>query len=374
MLTAEDALRLNVLLANRPLAVRIDEPRLIVHGLMPNGEAQLQLHPNCREEQYLKQVKEALSGHVLGSPGGYPVYLQRWTRMGQMRDESLEQLLLLGEPEAVVAAVCAPGLTDELARRAWWAMEDAENARRMLQREAVAQGRMGAVLAAYLVEHLPFESEPEKMIESVRLALQPGLIDAASRDDLWRKAARRQAYYVGFLFATPDELPRAASAHPLASAMAAVLPLLGGDPVAALVSRALAPAGQAFLDTVRIVLEKPANQDVVNSALAAVAGYFRALRPEGAPDATLEALEREADDYLRSPPAPLERLLEALPDARGLVQSMRVLSGLGYGVVRPVFGDSTAIGSLMRRKLERVFTPLCGHVDRLRAGRRPPAL
>ena len=42
--------------------------------------------------------------------------------MGQARDDSLAQLLLLGEPEAVVAAVHAPGLTDELAARAWWAM------------------------------------------------------------------------------------------------------------------------------------------------------------------------------------------------------------------------------------------------------------
>ena len=66
MLTAEDALRLNVLLANRPLALRIDEPRLAVRGLMATGEAQLQLHPNCREEQYLKLVREALSGDVLG--------------------------------------------------------------------------------------------------------------------------------------------------------------------------------------------------------------------------------------------------------------------------------------------------------------------
>jgi hypothetical protein len=374
MLTAEDALRLNVLLANRPLAVRIDEPRLTVHGLMPGGEAQLQLHPNCREESYLKQVREALSGHVLGSPGGYPVYLQRWTRMGQMRDESLEQLLVLGEPEAVVAAVCAPGLTDELARRAWWAMEDAENARRMLQRAPVAQGSMGPVLAAFLIEHLPFETEPEMMIESVRLALQPGLIDAAARDELWRKAARRQAYYVGFLLATPDDLPLAAPAHPLAAVTEAVLRPAGGDPAAALVGRALSPAGQAFLDTCRAVFDKPANQDVVNSALAAVARYFRALRPEDAPDATLEALQGEAEDFLRSLPPPLGRLLDAVPDARGLLESMRVLSGLGYGVVRPVFGDSTAIGSLMRRKLEPVFAPLRGHLDRLRAGRLPPAL
>jgi len=43
-----------------------------------------------------------LSSHVLGSPGGYPVFLQRWTRMGQTRDTQLDKLLLLGEPEAVV--------------------------------------------------------------------------------------------------------------------------------------------------------------------------------------------------------------------------------------------------------------------------------
>ncbi len=35
--------------------------------------------------------------------------------MGQTRDENLEHLLLLGEPDAVVAITCASGLTDELA-------------------------------------------------------------------------------------------------------------------------------------------------------------------------------------------------------------------------------------------------------------------
>ncbi len=40
------------------------------------------------------------------------------------------------------------------------------------------------------------------------------------------------------------------------------------------------------------------------------------------------------------------------------LRAMRVLSGLSYGVVRPVFRDSTAIGSLMRRKLEPVLVPL----------------
>jgi hypothetical protein len=370
MLAAEDALRLNVLLANQPLAVRINESTMTVHGLTARGEADIRLHPDCRPDQYVKRVKEMLSGHVLGSPGGYPVYLQRWTRMGQMRDQSLEQLLLLGEPEAVVAAVCAPGLTDELARRAWWVMEDAENARRMLHREAVVRGRMGPVLAGYLAEHLPFETEPDKMIETVWLVLQPGLVDDAVRDDLWRKAARRNAYYVGFLAAVPDALPVDAPAHPLAAVLAPALAAAAPDPLAVLLQRTLSPAGQAYLDTVRLVLDKPTNQDVVNSLLNLVARYFGPLRPEGAPDATLDVLEAEAASFVAAPPSLLARLVAQEPAVRELVRSMRVLSGLSYGVVRPVFGDSTAIGSLMRRKLEPLFAPLRLHIDALRGGRR----
>ncbi|MGD8614944.1 MAG: sulfur reduction protein DsrS, partial [Gammaproteobacteria bacterium] len=151
-LSSEDSLRLNVLLANPLQAVRIDESSMTVHALSDQGEASVKLNPRGRDDQYLKRVRELLSSQVLGSPGGYPVFLRRWTRMGQARDNSLEQLLLLGEPEAVVAVVHANGLTDEIARRAWWAMPVADNARRMLERECVVRGTMGPVLAEYLVE------------------------------------------------------------------------------------------------------------------------------------------------------------------------------------------------------------------------------
>ena len=102
-LSPEDALRINVLLASPIEAVRIDESSMTVHALSGKGEARVKLNPNCRDESYLRMVREALSSHVLGSPGGYPVYLKRWTRMGHARDEILESLLLLGEPEAVAA-------------------------------------------------------------------------------------------------------------------------------------------------------------------------------------------------------------------------------------------------------------------------------
>ncbi|MDH5778501.1 MAG: sulfur reduction protein DsrS, partial [Gammaproteobacteria bacterium] len=142
-LSNEDNLRLNVLLNQEVHSIRIDEGKMLLHGLTDKGEAKIKLSPNCRNDAYIRRVKEMISSHVLGSPGGYPVYIKRWTRMGHARDNSLENLLKLGEPEAVVAVVHSKGLTDELARRAWWAMASAENARRMLEKQAVAEGAMG---------------------------------------------------------------------------------------------------------------------------------------------------------------------------------------------------------------------------------------
>lgn len=358
-LSAQDTLRLNVLLASNPQAIRINESSMTVHGLSASGEAQIQLNPTGRSEQYVKRVKELLSGHVLGSPGGYPVYLQRWTRMGQMRDESLEQLLLLGEPEAVVATVCAQGLTDELARRAWWAMEDAGNARHMLRKQAVATGDMGPVLARYLVDHLPFEAEPEQQIETVRLVLQPGLLGEDEITGLWRKAQRKPAYYVGFLAGRADALPELPAAHPLHERHATTLRAwhAAGNELAGLLARVLSPGGQGYLMTALRVFDKPSNQDVVNLALDTIADYFAAARPSGRVDATLESLCDEAGEWCAGNPE-----VGALTELDGLgadmLAALRILSGLGYGVVRPVFRDSTAIGSLMRRKLQPVTEPL----------------
>lgn len=369
-LSSEDALRMNVLLANRPQAIRIDESRMTVYGLSEKGEAVVPLNPNCRDDQYIKKVRELISGHVLGSPGGYPIYLQRWTRMGQMRDESLEQLLLLGEPEAVVAAVCAKGLTDELARRAWWAMEDSENARRMLTKQAVVEGEMGPKLAAYLVEHLAFETEPEQMMVTVSLVLQPGLIDEEQRQELWKRAQRKNAYYVGFLSAQPDNIPEPEPPHPLTASHGEALRGRQGEEalLAGLLTRVLDAPGQAYLATVLKVLKKPSNQDVVNTVLDVMANYFAAARPEGKVDMTLDALQAEADEWLAGHPQ-ASALAAAHAELAGPLRAARVLSGLSYGVVRPVFGDSTAIGSLMRRKLEPVMTPLLETIGQLYSGR-----
>lgn len=358
-LSSEDELRLNVLLANKPLAIRIHESSMTVYAMLRDGEASVSLNSAGNNDRYLKLVRAFLSERALGSPGGYPLYLQRWTRMGQMREESLEQLLLLGDATAVFAVVCAGGLTDEIARRAWWAAEDAENARRMLQTEQVVNGETGKLLARYLVDHLPFESETETMIESVKMALQPGLLDEPARHDLWKKAMRKTPYLVGFIAACPDDLPLEPDTKAADPRLLQDLQRLAesSNALAGLLRRVLSHPGQAFIDTCLRILKKPTTQDVVTSTLDVLRDYCAAARPQERPDLSLPQLMDEAEDFLAGSEQAVA-VLQLAPEMRRQMLALRVFSGLGYGVLRPVLKGSDAMGSLMRRKLEPVLVPL----------------
>lgn len=365
-LSSEDALRLNVMIANKPLAIRIHEPSMTLFGLMSDGEVSVKLNPNAPEERYLKSVRAFLSEHALGSPGGYPLYLQRWTRMGQMREQSLEQLLLLGDPTAVFAVVCAEGLSVELARRAWWASEEAENARRMLQTRAVVQSGVGRRLAEYLVEYLPFETEPDVIIESIAAVLQPGLLDPEQVASLWKKAQRKNVYLVGFVAAIPDDLPERGTARDDYADVAARLsgPASTGNPLASLLLRVLDSGGQAFVETCLRILGRPSNQDVVDVTLGVMRGYCAGIRPEGDPDLPIEDLLSEAERY-RLDSSDARGCLDAAPELAAEIEALRVLSGLGYGALRPLMKGSTAMGSLMRRKLEPLLEPLSARLEQL---------
>lgn len=344
---------------------------MTLYGLSDRGESKVRLNPTCRDEVYIRRVREALSSHVLGSPGGYPIYLRRWTRMGQARDDSLEKLLLLGEPEAVVAVVHASGLNDELARRAWWAMPTADNARKMLTREAVARGSMGPVLAQYLIDYLPFEDDQHAMIESVRLVLQPGLIDADMRLRIWNKARSKNTYYVGFLLATPDDLPEPEPAHPALARLDPELSALvqSGNVYARLLRRLLDVPGQTFLRTTEIVLRKPNNQDVMVALLEAVREYFLDVACPGARLQDMAEINAQVglrcSDCSRGEPH-LADLLKQLPETESLVRAALTLSAVGERLVAPVFARTDAIGTVMRRKLEPITQPLLKQLAALR--------
>ena len=373
-LTPEDALRINVLLAGSVDAIRIDESRMTVYALSDKGEAKVQLNPNCRDESYLRQVRETLSSHVLGSPGGYPVYLKRWTRMGQARDEILESLLKLGEPEAVVAVVNASGITDDIARRAWWASQTSDNARCMLRQQAVVEGEMGPVLADFLVEFLPFEEEARNQITSVSLVMQRGLISGEERARLWEKARHKNAFYVGFLHALPDELPDRVEANPLwQDCLASTGALVRqGNPFAIQLLRLLSPAGQAFLATVDAVLKKPSNQDVMVELMHALEKHAAGLSLDEYKNSDIEAIVHEVDmltgaEAVDAIPGELQALIDAWPEGGYCIRAMLILALLGEKVLNPIFSRTDAIGTVMRKKLKPVTEPIQEHIAVLRS-------
>jgi hypothetical protein len=366
-LAPEDELRLNVMMAGDIQAVRIDESAMVVHGLSSRGEAAIKLHPTGRAEQYLRRVREMLAGNATGSPGGYPVYLHGWTRMGQARNKGLDCLLLLGEAEAVVSVAYSNGLTDELARRAWWAMPVADNARRMLERDSVVHGKMGKILADYLVEHLPFENSPHTIIDTVRLLLQPGLVNDEVRKKLWNRGAVDNAYHVGFLERMPDDLPTAVSPREDWSALSSRLAQLADHPYAVQLERVLSARGQAFLQAGETLLRYPADRDVVNALLNALAAYFSSIsHPACCDEDTPDTILANVDAFCRDTSSIAGQFLQSLPEYASEVRAMLVLSCMNSAVAAPVLSRSTAGGTLMRQKLEPVATPILQQIAVLR--------
>ena len=177
------------------------------------------------------------------------MYISRWNRMGDLRNNSLEKLLLLGEEEAVTAVVNNSDLTAELARSAWWCVQSADNARSMLANQAVVQGDIGKELANFLIEFLPFEEDPMKMLISTRLVLQPGLISEDEIMKLWRKAKSKNTLYVGFMDIRPDDLPEPVAEHNrYQDIKTALAELLAADnPYARILCKLLTAQGQTFL-------------------------------------------------------------------------------------------------------------------------------
>jgi hypothetical protein len=336
---------------------------MTVHGLSARGEAAIKLHPTVRPEQYLRRVREMLAGRATGSPGGYPVYLHGWTRMGQAREKGLDCLLLLGEVEAVVSVAYSNGLTDELARRAWWAMPVADNARRMLERDCVAQGKMGKVLAEYLVEHLPFENSPHTIIDTVRLVLQPGLISDAVRQKLWSRGAIDNAYHVGFLERMPDNLPVEVAPREDWNALRAKLSTDHTN--SGQLERILSSRGQAFLQTAEALLRYPADKDVVNALLNALSAYFSSILQPCAGD-SVEEIVANADALCKDRASVAGRFFEAWPEYAAELRAMLILSCMNSRVAAPILSQSTAGGTLMRQRLEPVTTPILQQISVLR--------
>lgn len=369
-LTSEDLLRLNVMLAQNPRAVRIDENRMQVFGLMENAEARVDLNPPDKHQQYVRRVREFLSGHVFGSPGGYPVFISRWTRMGQARGENLQRLLMLGEPEAVVAVVHAEELTPELGHCAWWCMPESENARRMLEKEAIVNNDLGPILADHLFEHLAFETEPKPMIDSVRLMLQQGLIDEERKQQLWHTGQHKNACLIGFLQSSMEAIPHGQPAHKAYDDAGKILKQLKSNRFAVKFYYLLSEEGQGFLHTVYTILKKPANQDVVVYLLNTLQEKMSDMLPvpqdkpadriEEINELTAQLMNIGSDDFDRADRA-WKVLIDKVYENHTLIsllESLLWISQISESLVTCIFSQTTAEGTLMRKKLQ----PITGHI------------
>jgi hypothetical protein len=348
-------------------AIRIDENAMIVYGLVGEQEMRVALNPTMRADKYLSQVRDLLASVVLNSPGGYPIFLRRWTRMGQIDSDQLDRLLRIGEPEAVMAVVCAPGLTNELARRAWWIAPYSEYARQMLENQTIVNGEMGAILAEHLVEHLPFETEHRDMLHTVRLVLQPGLINEAQCQKLWDRGRSKSTYRVGFLVTRPDGLLESDGARSdFAEISAGLQPLLvAANPYASQLSKLLDSEGQTFCRVVNESMHRPADQDVVSALFDAIGDYFGVLQIHHGQLRTIEEIEAVVEGIMSHPAEALTNLLNAVPELEPEIRAMLFLAHFDEAVVLPIFSLSDAVGTVMRKKIAHVSEPMLANINRL---------
>ena len=379
-LSNEDSLRLNVLLAQKVRAIRIDEGKLMVYALTHKGDAKIQLNPTSRNDKYIKEVKDFLSTKALGSPGGFPMYLSRWNRMGDLRNSSLDKLLLLGEEEAVAAVVNNKDITAEIAHSAWWAVQSADNARSLLSNEAVVQSKIGQELASFLLEFLPYEEDPLSMLVSTRLVLQAGLISDEDVMKLWKKAKTKNTLYVGFLDIRADNLPETMAAHPRYDEIQTLLSILLKDenPYALILSKLLSSSGQTFLKTAEATFKRPPNYDVVAGLIESIRRYVfvqhaeagqsvhslsLGLNPEGEVQTDINEILRWVDNLCNEKEQikgsdELKAILSAVPEFSAHLQAILNLMRISSTVLAPTIAKSTAVGTLMRKRLKPVFDPI----------------
>lgn len=379
-LSNEDSLRLNVLLAQNVSAIRIDEGKLILYALTQKGEAKIQLNPTTRNHKYIKEVKDFLSNKALGVSGGFPMFLSRWNRMGDVQSNRLDKLLLLGEEEAVAAVVNNRELTAELAKSAWWAVQSSENARSMLANKAVVEGDIGKELAKFLIEFLPFEEDPLDMMTSARLVLQKGLISEDEVLSLWRKAKSKNTLYIGFLDIRAEELPEPITEHPRYTEVKQKLAeqLKAKNPYAEMLCKLLSSQGQTFLKTADAAFKRPPNYDVVGALIEAIRRYIFIQQPEagqnqqhheqgldlnGEPQTDISKISELAENISNEENGlcctdELRSVQAAIPDFSDHLQAIIFLGRTTQTVLAPTIAKSTAVGSLMRKKLKPVFDPI----------------
>jgi len=214
-------------------------------------------------------------------------------------------------------------------------------------RDVVCQGSMGRTLAEFLVDHLAFLHEDDVgILDTVAVMLYSGVLTDAERLSIWKRGTTRNSYYTAFLELQADNLPNPRNARPDFTGV----PRLADNPYSEMLEKALSGQGQTFLLTLSYILDRPEIQEVVNHTLDALAQWCAPLRQ------TPETTRNEAR----------EALLAVAPQLEPDCMALDALAAIDADTVRPIFIKTTAIGSLMRRKIEPIVTPLLDSITTLR--------
>lgn len=207
----QDLFKLNILLTSAR-AIRIDTYKLEVIGLTQSGEEKIiKLTPNIDSTQYIKAVQQFLIEKVLGSMGGYPAYLQRWSKMGHVDSANLANLLKIGDIGATIAVANSKYLSAELLPLVWWCAtntdEQAEVGWYLLVRPEFLASDTSKDIAQFLLEFLPFSENPLDLLNTTNAILQEGLLSEEKVAKLWRSGGRKHYILVAFLERKKGRLP-----------------------------------------------------------------------------------------------------------------------------------------------------------------------
>ena len=336
MLTPEDTLRLNVLISTC-VAIRIDVYKLVVVGLTADKKEQtITLNPNGDSAKYIQAVQKLLVSQVLGSMGGYPSYLKRWSRMGQVSSANLKSLLKIGNIEAVVAVANSKNLDDEVLDLVWWCAtntdQQAEIGRFLLTREFVVKHEVGKDIAHYLLEFLPFTDDTSQLIDTTNLLLQDDLITQASKDRLWKQGQRKTAFLVGFIERMKDNLPNYDHTTALANDTKE-LDYVNSE------------QGQIMLKTISHILKK-INQEHVLYRTLEVLGHCM-THPMIQPLDQIENLQLQSDTVSAT-----------LGSTDEKIKARLLLAGVNERLAVSTISAHGLAGSAIRKKLAHVLSPI----------------
>jgi hypothetical protein len=336
MLEPEDILKLNVLIATS-IAIRIDTYKLTVVGLNAQFDEQtIQLKPKGDSAVYLAEVKKLLTTQVLGAMGGYPSYLKRWSRLGQVASSNLESLLKLGEVEAVVAVANSTNLDNTLLKLTWWCATNTDNqaeiGRFLLTKKFVLNTPTGREIATYLLEFLPFVNDIEQLIDTTSLLLQGDLISEKEQQKLWQQGQRKTAFLVGFIERMPGKLPNEFNPQTL-DCRHPDLMILNQQQT------------QIFLKTLAHILKKINQEYVLYRALEALGQYMS--HEKISPQNKIEDVQRQVEHLTQTPTDEADKLSARL-----------FLAGVSERLVVSTISAHNLTGSAIRKKLAPVLTPI----------------